>query len=207
MPAVGDQRSAVQTLNRTALTRRLVALLRHDEAVIGGIGNANFDLFAAGHRPQNFYMLGSMGLACPIALGVALAQPERGVIALEGDGSILMGLGCLATIANLKPRNLTIVIWDNGIYQITGKQAAATAGASDIVAIARGAGIANSAWVRDEEHFAQLLDRRFDDGGPILLAVKIDDQPGKAQTPRDPALIRSRFMKGLGTGRSAGLEN
>ena len=139
--------------------------LRHDEAVIGGIGNANFDLFAAGHRPQNFYMLGSMGLACPIALGVALAQPERGVIALEGDGSILMGLGCLATIANVKPRNLTIVIWDNGIYQITGKQQAATGGVTDIVAVARGAGIAASEWVRDEAHFEKLLDRRFKDAG------------------------------------------
>jgi thiamine pyrophosphate-dependent acetolactate synthase large subunit-like protein len=203
---VSDERNTVKTLNRTALTELLVRMLRHDEAVIGGIGNSNFDLFAAGHRPQNFYMLGSMGLACPIALGVALAQPERGVIALEGDGSILMGLGCLATIANLKPRNLTTIIWDNGIYQITGKQRAATAGASDIVAIARGAGIANSAWVRDERHFEKLLDRRFDDGGPVLLAVKVDDQPGKGQTPRDPALIRSRFMKGLGTGRSAGLE-
>ena len=74
------------------------------------------DLYAAGHRPQNFYMLGSMGLACPIALGVALAQPERGVIALEGDGSILMALGCLTTIGMVKPRNLTIVIMDNGIY-------------------------------------------------------------------------------------------
>ena len=73
-------------------------------------------LTAAGHRPQNFYMLGSMGLACPIALGVALAQPERGVIALEGDGSILMALGCLTTIGMVKPRNLTIVIMDNGIY-------------------------------------------------------------------------------------------
>jgi len=203
---VNNERNAVKTLNRTALTDRLVRGLKRDEAVIGGIGNTNFDLFAAGHRPQNFYMLGSMGLACPIALGVALAQPERGVIALEGDGSILMGLGCLATIANLKPRNLTMIIWDNGIYQITGKQRAATAGASDIVAIARGAGIANSAWVRDEQHFDKLIDRRFDDGGPALLAVKIDDQPGKGQTPRDPALIRSRFMKGLGTGRSAGLE-
>jgi thiamine pyrophosphate-dependent acetolactate synthase large subunit-like protein len=203
---VSDERNTVKTLNRTALTERLVRMLQHDEAVIGGIGNSNFDLFAAGHRPQNFYMLGSMGLACPIALGVALAQPERGVIALEGDGSILMGLGCLATIANLKPRNFTIIIWDNGIYQITGKQRAATAGASDIVAIARGAGIANSVWVRDEHHFEKLLDRRFDDGGPVLLAVKVDDQPGKGQTPRDPALIRSRFMKGLATGRSAGLE-
>ncbi len=203
---MSNERSSVKTLNRTVLTERLVRELKRDEAVIGGIGNSNFDLFAAGHRPQNFYMLGSMGLACPIALGVALAQPERGVIALEGDGSILMALGCLATIANLKPRNLTIVIWDNGIYQITGKQRAATAGASDIVAIARGAGIANCTWVRDEQHFDKLIDRRFDDGGPALLAVKIDDQPGKGQTPRDPALIRSRFMKGLGTGRSAGLE-
>jgi thiamine pyrophosphate-dependent acetolactate synthase large subunit-like protein len=203
---VAQDRNKVKILNRTALTELLVRRLKHDEAVIGGIGNSNFDLFAAGHRQQNFYMLGSMGLACPIALGVALAQPERGVIALEGDGSILMGLGCLATIANLKPRNLTIIIWDNGIYQITGKQRAATAGVSDIVAIAHGAGIANSLWVSDEQHFEKLLDRGFDDGGPVLLAVKVDDQPGKGQTPRDPALIRSRFMKGLGTGRSAGLE-
>jgi thiamine pyrophosphate-dependent acetolactate synthase large subunit-like protein len=88
-------RSTFQVFNRTELTRRLVGKLKRDEAVIGGIGNTNFDLFAAGHRPQNFYMLGSMGLAVPIALGVALAQPERGVIALEGDGSILMSLGCV----------------------------------------------------------------------------------------------------------------
>ena len=65
-----------QTLNRADMTRRLVRQLAHDQAVIGGIGNANFDLYAVGHRAQNFYMLGSMGLACPIALGVALAQPH-----------------------------------------------------------------------------------------------------------------------------------
>ena len=129
-----SERSSVKMLDRLDLTKRLVAKLKRDEAVIGGIGNANFDLYAAGHRPQNFYMLGSMGLACPIAVGVAMAQPERGVIALEGDGSILMNLGCLATIANLKPRNLTVIILDNGLYQITGKQVAATAGVTDIVA-------------------------------------------------------------------------
>src|SRR5579872_4591366 len=112
--------AGIKVLNRADLTRRLVAKL-DQEAVVAGIGNANFDLYAAGHRPQNFYMLGSMGLACPIALGVALAQPDRGVIALEGDGSILMGLGCLATIAMVKPRNLTVIILDNGLYQITGK--------------------------------------------------------------------------------------
>ena len=195
-----------KVLNRADLTKRLVARLKHDEAVIAGIGNANFDLFAAGHRPQNFYMLGSMGLACPIALGVAIAQPERGVIALEGDGSILMSLGCLATVATVKPRNLTIVIWDNGLYQITGKQATATAGVTDIVAVARGTGILNSLWVRDEKHFDELMDRRFETGGPLLLAVKIDDQPGIGKTIRDPALIRNRFMKGLGTGRGGALD-
>jgi thiamine pyrophosphate-dependent acetolactate synthase large subunit-like protein len=151
-------------------------------------------------------MLGSMGLACPIALGVAIAQPERGVIALEGDGSILMALGCLATIGMVKPRNLTIVIMDNGIYQITGKQAAATASSTDIVAIARGAGISNSHWVRDETHFDELTARRFDAGGPVLLAAKIDDAPGLGQTVRDPPLIRHRFMRGLGTGRASALD-
>src|SRR4051794_3790402 len=108
-------RFSLAVFNRTELTRRLIGKLKRYEAVIGGIGNTNFDLFAAGHRPQNFYMLGSMGLAVPIALGVALAQPERGVIALEGDGSILMSLGCLATIATVRPQNLTIIIMDNGL--------------------------------------------------------------------------------------------
>ncbi|MEI7804020.1 MAG: thiamine pyrophosphate-dependent enzyme [Hyphomicrobiales bacterium] len=193
-------------MNRGDLTKRLVAKLKKDEAVIGGIGNTNFDLYTAGHRPQNFYMLGSMGLACPIALGVALAQPERGVIALEGDGSILMNLGCLATIAQLKPRNLTIIIMDNGTYQITGNQPTATKDTADIVAIAKGSGLSNSIWARDEKHFEELLSRRFDDGGPVLIAAKIDDKPATGQTVRDPSLIRSRFMQGLGTGRGGALD-
>src|SRR5437867_6377589 len=125
-------------MNRFDVTSRLVAKLKNDEAVVGGIGNTNFDLWAAGHRPQNFYMLGSMGLAFPIALGVAIAQPKRRVIALEGDGSLLMQLGCLTTIAMLAPKNLTLLVMDNGIYQITGGQPTPAAAASDIVAIARG---------------------------------------------------------------------
>jgi thiamine pyrophosphate-dependent acetolactate synthase large subunit-like protein len=198
---VSKEKAAVAILNRTALTQRLVQRLKHEEAVVAGIGNANFDLIAAGHRPQNFYMLGSMGLACPIALGVALAQPERGVIALEGDGSILMMLGSLATIANARPANLTIIIWDNGVYQITGKQATATGGLTDIVALARGAGFAHSEWIRDEAHFDALIDRHFEAGGPVLLAAKIDDKPGKGRQARDPPLIRRRFMEGLGASR------
>src|SRR5258706_9582805 len=131
-----------KVLNRFDLTKQLVARLRNDEAVIGGIGNTNFDLWSAGHRPQNFYMLGSMGLAIPIAFGVALAQPRRHVIALEGDGSLLMQLSCLTTVAALKPANLTMVIMDNGLYQITGGQPTAAARIADYVALARAAGLA-----------------------------------------------------------------
>ena len=95
-------------------------------------------------------MLGSMGLAVPIALGVALAQPQRRVFALEGDGSILMQLGSLATVAARAQKNLAIVIMDNGTYQITGGQQTLTEQGADIVAIARGAGLAQSAWAADE---------------------------------------------------------
>jgi hypothetical protein len=77
---------------------------------------------------------------------------------------------------------------------------------ADIVAIARGAGIENSHWVRDNAHFEELIVRRFDDGGPVLLAAKIDDSSGVGQTPRDPPLIRHRFMRGLGTGRASALD-
>jgi len=200
-------RRQAKVLNRADITKRLGAKLRRDEAVVAGIGNTNFDLYAAGHRPQNFYMLGSMGLAVPIALGVAVAQPARGVIALEGDGSILMSLGCLSTVAQVKPRNLTIIIMDNGIYQITGKQPTTTQSTADIVEIARASGIANSFWIRDEDHFEALIDRAFDDGGPLLLGARIDDQPGDSKMIRDPALIRNRFMKGLGTGRGGALDS
>ena len=190
-----------QVMNRFDLTKRLVAKLAGEEAIIGGIGNTNFDLWAAGRRPQNFYMLGSMGLACPIALGVALAQPHRHVIALEGDGSLLMQLGCLATIAMLKPPNLTIVVMDNGIYQITGSQPTATRHGADLVAIARGAGMANSAWAADETMFEELVVRALA-GGPSLIAARIDGQPGVGTTERDPVVICERFMRGIGVKRS-----
>src|SRR5690242_21303627 len=103
-------REQAKMMNRFDITKRMVARLKNEEAVIGGIGNTNFDLWAAGRRPQNFYMLGSMGLAIPIAVGVALAQPARPVIALEGDGSLLMQLGCLTTVAMLAQKNLTIIV-------------------------------------------------------------------------------------------------
>jgi thiamine pyrophosphate-dependent acetolactate synthase large subunit-like protein len=187
-----------KVMNRFELTQRLVAQLKHEEAVIGGIGNSNFDLWASGRRPQNFYMIGSMGLAVPIALGTAIAQPKRHVVALEGDGSLLMQLGCLATVAMQAPKNLTIVVWDNGMYQITGAQPTATAASADLVAVARGAGIANSAWAADEDEFERLFAAALEDSGPSLIVARIDDAPAVATTKRDPVQIRERFMRGLG---------
>lgn len=187
-----------KVMNRFDVTSRLIAKLRSEEAVIGGIGNTNFDLWAAGHRPQNFYMLGSMGLAFPIALGVALAQPDRRVFALEGDGSLLMQLGALSTIAALKPKNLIMVVMDNGIYQITGAQPTPAASVADIIAIAIGSGLANSAWAADEEDFERLVEDAMGASEPSLIAVRIDDKPGVGTTRRDPVQIRERFMHGLG---------
>jgi thiamine pyrophosphate-dependent acetolactate synthase large subunit-like protein len=176
-----------KVMNRFDLTSRLLAKLKNEEAVVGGIGNTNFDLWAAGHRPQNFYMLGSMGLAFPIALGVALAQPERRIFALEGDGSLLMQMGCLSTI-----------VMDNGIYQITGAQPTPAAAVSDIVAIASGCGLANGAWAADEEDFERLVEQSLSASGPTLIGVRIDNKPGVGTTRRDPVQIRERFMLGLG---------
>ncbi len=190
-----------KVVNRFDLTKRLVAKLKHEEAVIGGIGNTNFDLWASGHRPQNFYMLGSMGLAIPIAFGLALAQPKRHVVAIEGDGSLLMQLGCLATIATQKPKNLTIVLMDNGLYQITGGQRTPAAGTADFVALARAAGLSKCAWAGDEEDFDKLIDAALADGGPTFIAARIDDKPGVGTTDRDPVQIRERLMVGLGVRR------
>jgi thiamine pyrophosphate-dependent acetolactate synthase large subunit-like protein len=187
-----------KVMNRFDVTSRLVAKLKHEEAVIGGIGNTNFDLWAAGHRPQNFYMLGSMGLAFPIALGVALAQPQRRVFGLEGDGSLLMQMGCLSTIATLAPKNLTLILMDNGVYQITGAQPTPAAAVADLVAIAIASGLSNSAWAADEEDFERLVDQSLGASGPTLIGVRIDDKPGVCATRRDPVQIRERFMLGLG---------
>jgi thiamine pyrophosphate-dependent acetolactate synthase large subunit-like protein len=172
--------------------------LKNEEAVIGGIGNTNFDLWAAGHRPQNWYMLGSMGLAFPIALGVALAQPNRRVFGLEGDGSLLMQLGTLSTIAMLAPKNLTMVVMDNGIYQITGAQPTPASALADLVAIAVASGLSNSSWAADEEDFERLIDQSLAAAGPTLIGVRIDDKPGTGTTKRDPVQIREHFMRGMG---------
>jgi thiamine pyrophosphate-dependent acetolactate synthase large subunit-like protein len=200
MPDVKTQSGGneASVMNRSALTRLLVGKLKSEEAVIGGIGNSNFDLWASGQRPQNFYMLGSMGVATPIALGVAIAQPQRKVFALEGDGSILMQLGALGTVAAEARKNLAIIIWDNGLYQITGSQKTLTSSGTDLVAIAKGAGIVQSYWAFDEAHFESLVERTLTEHGPWFIAARIDGEKPAGTTERDPVKIRLNFMQGLG---------
>ena len=183
-------------MNRFDLTRRLVKKLKN-EAVIGGIGNTNFDLWAAGQRPENFYMLGSMGLAIPIGLGVALGQPARRTFVLEGDGSLLMQLGSLGTVAATAPKNLAIVVFDNQMYQITGRQKSLTADTVDLVAMAKGAGLKQSEWASDEAHFEALVERALKGDGPWLIGARIDGEKPAGVTERDPAKIRSRFMEAI----------
>lgn len=190
-------RAEAKVMNRSDLTCRLVARLDRNEAVIGGVGYNNFDLWAAGQRPENFYMLGSMGLAAPIAMGVAMAQPQRMVFALEGDGSLLMQLGALGSIAAAGMKNLCVVVFDNGVYAITGKQPTLTASSVDLVQVGRGCGLEKSAWAADEADFEARVAKALAGDGPWLIAARIDDQKAAGTTDRDPTRIRQRFMDAL----------
>jgi thiamine pyrophosphate-dependent acetolactate synthase large subunit-like protein len=190
-------RAQAKVMSRAELIKRLVSCLHKREAVIGGIGYTNFDLFGSGDRPENFYMLGSMGLAVPIAHGVALAQPTRRTFALEGDGSILMYLGCLTTVAERNPENLIIIILDNGAYQITGGQPTTTSSVADIVAIAKGCGLKQSRWAADETHFDFLIGKALSEPGPWLIGVRIDSAKPEMVSERDPPRIRRSFEQAM----------
>jgi thiamine pyrophosphate-dependent acetolactate synthase large subunit-like protein len=196
LAAVPRDQAAV--MNRSDLTRRLKAALHKDEAVIGGIGHTNFDLWASGHRPQNFYMLGSMGLATGIGLGVAIAQPERRTVVLDGDGSLLMQLGSLGTLHASGVKNLVVIIWDNACYQITGSQPTLTSMGVDLVQVASGMGLDKAFWAKDEAHFEALVQRSLTEDGPWFIAARTDHEPPAGVTDRDPSQIRDRFMRGLG---------
>ena len=138
-------------MTRLEATRVIVANCG-DAAIVASLGHPAYDLFAAGDRARNFYTWGSMGLASSIGLGIALARPDTHVIVLDGDGSLLMNLGSLATIGMLQPPNLTVVVMDNEAYATTGGQATATAGGADLAAAARAVRIADAVtvWMEDE---------------------------------------------------------
>jgi hypothetical protein len=128
-------------MNRLEATRLLVAAIGA-EPIIASLGHPAYDLFAAGDRPANFYTWGSMGLASSVGLGLALARPDLRVFVVDGDGSLLMNLGSLATIGWTRPANLVLIVWDNQSYGTTGGQDTATAHGADLEGAARAMGAA-----------------------------------------------------------------
>ncbi|HEY0874214.1 MAG TPA: thiamine pyrophosphate-dependent enzyme [Vicinamibacterales bacterium] len=190
--------SGAQTMSRLAATRVLVGRLR-DEAVIASLGHPAYDLYAAGDRPANFYTWGSMGLASSIGLGLALARPDRRVIVCDGEGSLLMNLGSLATIAVMRPPNLTVVVWDNGEYATTGGQPSATAYGADLAGAARALGIAGAATVRTPAGLENALMRASAQAEPAVIVAEVTESEPVAKPPLDCVFLKQRFMAAIGT--------
>ena len=140
---------------------------------VSGLGSSTWDLTAAGDDARNFCFIGAMGQAGAFALGLAMAQPDKRVVLFTGDGEILMSLGILATIANQAPRNLAVLVMDNESYVETGGQPTATAGPTDLEAIARGAGIATTRTVREESDLPALREFMLNEPGPVFANLKI----------------------------------
>jgi thiamine pyrophosphate-dependent acetolactate synthase large subunit-like protein len=170
-----------------------------DEPVVASLGHPAYELFATGDRPLNLYTWGSMGLVSSIALGLALARPARRVVALDGDGSLLMNLGSLATIASCAPPNLLVLVLDNEQYGTTGGQRTATAGGADLEAAARAMGIAQVVTVRDAAALERALDASRQNPGPWVIVAKVDESAPAAKPPLDCVFIKQRFMSALDT--------
>ena len=140
---------------------------------VSGLGSSTWDLSAAGDNPCNFGFIGAMGQAAPFALGLALAQPKKRVVLFTGDGEILMSLGILATIANLAPENLGILVLDNEAYFETGGQPTATAGPTNLELIAQGAGFINTVTIDSESELPALREVVCNESGLYFATIKI----------------------------------
>ncbi|MEL6373582.1 MAG: thiamine pyrophosphate-dependent enzyme [Pseudomonadota bacterium] len=174
---------------------------RAGAVIIPGLGSPTWDCFAAGDSPDYLYSWGGMGMAVPTALGVALAQPERRVVALTGDGEMMMGIGTLGVVADQAPANLTILVLDNERFSETGRQAGLTGNRADLCAIARGFGITTTKHVTgtSPETVDDLATFLFKDAGPALAVAKIAVTDDPWQLPiKDGAAIARRFRTSLG---------
>jgi len=140
-----------------------------------------------------------MGLAVPTALGIALAQPDRRVLALTGDGEMLMGIGSLAVVADQGPANLSVLVLDNESFGETGRQVGLTSNRADIAAVARGFGIARTMVVTAHDEVEKLAAFLFKEPGPCLAVAKIALSEDPWRLPeKDGAIIAHRFRTALG---------
>lgn len=189
-------------MRRYELLQQLLPLLR-EPLVVCNIGYPSRELYGLEDRPNFFYMLGSMGLASSIGLGLALGLARAGadqrVVAIDGDGSVLMNLGTLATIANEGPSSYVLLIVDNGSYGSTGDQPTLTAaGKTRLAELARGAGIRSVHDVPGEQAAAALRRCLAEPGPHVVVAhVAPGSVPGSI-IPLEPSRIRDRFKQVVG---------
>lgn len=170
-----------------------------DALVVTGLGSASYDVFAAGDRDKNYYLWGAMGGATALGLGLALAQPDKPVVVITGDGEQLMGIGSLGSIAVKQPKNLTIVVLDNGHFGETGMQRSHSSLGADLVAIAKGFGISDAYSTRSVDLVGEIAQGINGRQGLSFVQVFIEaDEPPRALPPRDGPFIKNRFRSALG---------
>ncbi len=185
-------------LQRRAVTAALVTE-RDDLLVVSGLGAATWDLAAAGDSDRNFYLWGAMGGAAMMGLGLALAQPDRPVLVLTGDGEMLMGLGSLANMAVAAPANLSVVVLDNQRFGETGMQKSHTAYGVDLTAMAKAAGIAESLSLQEMSEVERLARRISKCDGCLFAVVRVAaEEPPRVLPPRDAVVLKNRFRMALG---------
>lgn len=162
-----------------------------DHLVVTNVARTGFETHMAMPREGNLYTMG-MGLVTPLVLGLAISLPHRGVVALDGDGSILLNLGAFSTVGNYAPANLTSIIFDNESYASTGGLPTATAGKTKLAEIAKGAGIVNAVEVSTIEDFTAAATKAMAARtGPWIIVAKVDSE----KPPVDPKLMDGRENK------------
>ncbi len=185
-------------IQRRAFVAELLAQ-RGSTLVVPGLGSPTWDIFAAGDSAEYLYSWGGMGLAVPTALGIALAQPARRVMAITGDGEMLMGIGSLAVVGDQAPGNLAILVLDNEKFAETGRQRGLTANRVDIAVAAKGFGIGTTLTVTEHGQLPALAELMFKTPGPVLAVAKIAvTQDPWALPEKDGVAIARRFRIALG---------
>ena len=160
-------------MQRRTLVAALLENRPADMVVVSSLGNPTWDVASVGDHALNFNFIGAMGQAGPFALGLAMARPEKRIVLFAGDGELLMSLGVLATIANQAPANLAVVALDNESYVETGSQPSATAGPTDLEAVARACGFVHTRAVVDETPLDDIRVMVWEGEGPLFVNIKI----------------------------------
>ena len=175
-----------------------LAPLLQDEAVVLANGYISRECFQVLDRPGNFYMIGSMGLASSIGLGVALAQPERKTLIFDGDGNVLMAMGTLAMIAACAPKNLLHIVIDNEVYESTGSQRTIS-NTVPLESVALSCGYRQALRVTQRKELKPAYETLCQTGGPGFLLVKVEPgfDPATGRVTHTPEEIRDRFMNSL----------